>query len=1089
MKISRLYLILISLFVFISTGYSQGQGDTVSVGDARYILTSNNLISNPGFEDGFTGWTDATSSAAELSSGYFSIIQSGGIEDSKYLVGTTNQSSSSVGSIGTGWDIEAGKTYYLSYHVKYLDASSPAGSEDYLRISLTNNKTSAEEPLILIGSTVVNGDGAWTKNAVSFTNTSYSYVVARFRWLSNRFGFDNFALHEASEVADNTALQALIDEALELYVDTAEGAADLMAAITTAQSYLDSSSADEIKQATEDLGNAVFDYKLLNATVNDPLDITSYIINPGFEDNFEGWTNNGMYTQSNTVFTGKEGYLYVERWVNRGSVVPNVGVSQKLTGLPNGAYVLVAATGNIQQIASGSTENNSSTPQTGTCIYAGDNKTAVDTLKDRSVSFNVYNGEVEIGFKTENATGNWVTCDNFRLLYMGFDIDVTKDYLATKIDTASALAEGKLQDIVRADLNTAIDSAEQELQDAAATEESLAITITQIENAIKEAEVSQAAYTELQNDIDEATVLLGEGNGNDADSLSQAIDTANVAVINYTLSLDEINNATSALEKAIWVYHLANASGTAPTVTTNTNYARGSTMIFGRSTITGAVVSSMQEHGFCWSTTPEPTILDDRSTKSYANNGYVYLMENLQPSTVYYIRAYALTSGYAVGYGDVIKVITLPKGTVSFTLASNVTGEDRERIGAAMESAVNYFNNLTSIKGLWLNVNFGSGTPTAEASYGGWMRFGPNTSYQRTGTALHEMGHTIGVGTHNLWYGPSSSLRENGSSGLWLGDRTEKVMQFIDNTQSAYLTGDKTHMWPYGINGANEDTGSEFLYMANSLIHQALGEDGLPPTGGFATPAYTFELAEDTKYYIKSEDEQTGLYTSFIVPGSTGFLLNRTMKPEQALANDSAAWQIEYNAVNCYYTLKNVATGRYFTYVSTGTNGIRTVSKENPSSPEYFQIMKGKVDVNLETLTKRGYWMIHPEAKSSPACLYAGTTTSTLSSSFNIANTSSRQRWLILADTEVAQLELPTSIDTPEYLQDHSGINLFAKDQKVTVQNITSASDIAIYNMSGMLVVAAKNIVSSYSHSLPEGVYLVVVKSNSGQVVKKVIVQ
>ncbi|WP_340111357.1 T9SS type A sorting domain-containing protein [Maribellus mangrovi] len=1089
MKISRLYLILISLFTFISLGYSQEQGDTVSVGETKFVLTSNNLISNPGFEDGFTGWTDATSSAAQLSSSYFSIIQSGGIEDSKYLVGKTNQSSSSVGSIGTGWKVEKGKTYYLSYNVKYLDASAPAGNEIYLRISLTNNKTSAEEPLILIGSTIVNGGGGWTKNAVSFTNTSYSYVVARFRWLSNRFGFDNFALHEASEVADNTPLQALINEALGLYDETAEGAAELETAITTAQSFLGSSSADEIKQATEDLGKAIFDYKLTNANANDPVELTSYITNHSFEDNFEGWTNNGMYTQSNTVFTGKEGNLYAERWVNRGSKVPDVGVSQKLTGLPNGAYVLTVATGNIQQVTSGSTQNNSSIPQTGTYIFAGDSKTAVDTMKDRAVSFTVFNGETEIGFKTENATGNWVTCDNFRLQYMGFDLDVTKEYLASKIEIARTLDEGKLQDAVRTELNTAIDSAEIELQDSMSTEESLAITISQLENAIKTSEVSQAAYSEFQNVIDEATDLLGEGNGNDAESLSQAIDIANIAVINFTLSLNEIDNATSALRKAIWIYRLANAAGAAPRVTTNTNYARGSTMIFGRSIISGVNVSSLQEHGFCWSTHPEPTVLDNRSTKYYSNNGYVYLMENLQPSTVYYVRAYALTSGYAVGYGDVIKVITLPKGTVSYGLSNNVSGEDRERIGAAMKSAVNYLNNLTSIKGLWLNVNFGSGTPTAEASYGGWMRFGPNPSYQRTGTALHEVGHVVGVGQHNLWYGPSSPLRETGSRGHWLGDRVKKVMQFLDNNPSAYLTGDHIHMWPYGINGASEDNGSEFLYMAISLIYQALGEDGLPPTGGFATPAYTFEIANDTKYYIKSEDEQTGLYTSFIVPGSTGNLMNKTMTPEQALANDSAAWQIEYNAFNCYYTLKNVATGRYFTYVSTGTNGIRTVSKGNPTSSEYFQVMKGRVDVNLETLTKRGYWIIHPEAKSSPACLYAGTTTNTLTSSFNIANSSSRQRWLILPDSEVARIKLTTSINTPGFVQDLSRVYVYARDRQVTIQNIASVSDIAIYNLSGVPVVEAKNIVSSYSHSVPNGVYLIVVKSNSEQVVKKVIVQ
>ena len=71
-------------------------------------------------------------------------------------------------------------------------------------------------------------------------------------------------------------------------------------------------------------------------------------------------------------------------------------------------------------------------------------------------------------------------------------------------------------------------------------------------------------------------------------------------------------------------------------------------------------------------------------------------------------------------------------------------------------------------------------------------------------------------------------------------------------------------MWPYGINGAHEDTGSEVLYIGNGLITQALGEDGLPPTGGFATPAYVFEQEDHVKYYLKNEDETAGLYTSYL---------------------------------------------------------------------------------------------------------------------------------------------------------------------------------------------------------------------------------
>ena len=221
-----------------------------------------------------------------------------------------------------------------------------------------------------------------------------------------------------------------------------------------------------------------------------------------------------------------------------------------------------------------------------------------------------------------------------------------------------------------------------------------------------------------------------------------------------------------------------------------------------------------------------------------------------------------MTKGYAVGYGDAVKVITIPKGTITWSYNNGGPADANTRINAAVGSAVDYWNMLTSIKGLNLTVNYGAQTPTADCSYGGWMRVGPNASYQRTGTIMHEMGHAIGVGTHNIWW--NAALRANGDRGDWLGDRANAVLRFWDNNPTAVMTGDNTHMWPYGINGAHEDTGSEVLYFANGLITQALGEDGLPPTGGFSTPAYAFEQEDNVKYYIKNESVEPVLFSSYL---------------------------------------------------------------------------------------------------------------------------------------------------------------------------------------------------------------------------------
>ena len=59
----------------------------------------------------------------------------------------------------------------------------------------------------------------------------------------------------------------------------------------------------------------------------------------------------------------------------------------------------------------------------------------------------------------------------------------------------------------------------------------------------------------------------------------------------------------------------------------------------------------------------------------------------------------------------------------------------------------------------------GAGGGTADCSYGGWMRVSQTTSYQQTGTMLHEPNHGVGVGTTSQWYN-NPNLRSNTSSGV-----------------------------------------------------------------------------------------------------------------------------------------------------------------------------------------------------------------------------------------------------------------------------------------------------------------------------------
>ena len=195
-------------------------------------------------------------------------------------------------------------------------------------------------------------------------------------------------------------------------------------------------------------------------------------------------------------------------------------------------------------------------------------------------------------------------------------------------------------------------------------------------------------------------------------------------------------------------------------------------------------------------------------------------------------------------------------------------------------------------------------------------------------------------------------------------------------------------MWPYGVNGAQEDNGTDALYLANAMLCQALGEDGLEHNETrHADPYYALEQEDTVKYYLSCEAANRGRYTAYLIPLSNGTLKWRQMTAAEAAQNDSAAWYITFTPHNQYYQFRNAATGQYLTYA----NAIKTAAKTNLTANEDFHLMKGRVNVDGQ----RGYWIIHPETGWSPHCLQANANGMTAAVAFNIANSANTQRWLI----------------------------------------------------------------------------------------------
>ncbi len=442
---------------------------------------------------------------------------------------------------------------------------------------------------------------------------------------------------------------------------------------------------------------------------------------------------------------------------------------------------------------------------------------------------------------------------------------------------------------------------------------------------------------------------------------------------------------------------LASPTGSKPTVKTNAFVPTGTTLALGRLTVTG----TCKEKGFCWSTKPDPTILDERSTETFPEDASIYIMRGLKPATIYYVRAYALTSGYQVAYGDVVKIATLRKGVMAY--GYDMAGDDEQdaRINSASAECIWMYNALSYIPGFYLNVHYvygaGAGDGTADCSYGGWMRVSQKTAYQQTGTILHETNHGVGVGTTNEWYN-NANLRAETSRGLWLGPRATEMVRFFENNETATMTGDNTHMWPYGINGAQEDSyqpSSHKLYFANILITHAMHQDGLicSKEAGFAMPAYVFEQDDEVKYYIKNENTERGGLTSYLGMTATGGLTCYEMSADDVKENDNCAWKITFDPATSLYKFYNI--GRKRTLSIGGSQNIHLMpSRETLSAGSY----KGC-----------SFWMLsgsnHQALRSTGTYSTQAATWATGATNYDASNAATDQRWMLLTADELTEVE------------------------------------------------------------------------------------
>lgn len=137
------------------------------------------------------------------------------------------------------------------------------------------------------------------------------------------------------------------------------------------------------------------------------------------------------------------------------------------------------------------------------------------------------------------------------------------------------------------------------------------------------------------------------------------------------------------------------------------------------------------------------------------------------------------------------------------------------RITDAMNLALTVYNCYLGVSKA-LNIYYEPSVPTADGNFNGTIRFGAKSTMQQA-TAMHEIAHTLGVGTHGNW---ASRV----SGGRWTGTNAINQLRTLDNNSAAILYADGAHFWPHGLNQASEATSAD-EYIRNVKMVAALRQD------------------------------------------------------------------------------------------------------------------------------------------------------------------------------------------------------------------------------------------------------------------------
>ena len=317
-----------------------------------------------------------------------------------------------------------------------------------------------------------------------------------------------------------------------------------------------------LSNATDDLNVLIRKYDIANATNDTPADLSDYIVNNSFSDGYKkddsnivGWTEipSGTFGYSD-ISWGNTGA--VGAWASNTSTLSDRKIFQKISGLPNGKYLISA---NILSVDQDQNDNDSHDGYSqGTYLYAisalGDTKVNCQSNRwwywtDTDTIF-VTDGNLELGVKCVNTTANWIQIDAFTLKFCG-EYALREDLNTTLSESKTLVTEGKMNATYLDNLTNEMNNAQKTYDNTSSTTENVISADTSLKTVLNKAKENATAYTKLTAAFAVGDSILGslKSETSQVDSLSDFIATNDISEIlsNYALTTEEINQMLDKL--------------------------------------------------------------------------------------------------------------------------------------------------------------------------------------------------------------------------------------------------------------------------------------------------------------------------------------------------------------------------------------------------------------------------------------------------------------------------------------------------------------------------------------------------------------